>query len=112
MLYKIVKITDLSGKNKTDDDAVARIGRIINLDVKDININNRLFMTCVDPGWFKSIVTSFVKGVIQADDGLIITTEHSIYFLIEKEIADRCEEYEYQMNVEMASHFDMDGDPI
>ena len=30
----------------------------------------------------------------------------------EKEIADWYEEQEYQMNIEMASHFDMNGDPI
>ncbi len=112
MLYKLVKITDLDGKDKTDDEVVARIGRIIDLDIKDIKIDNRLYMTCTDPGWYKSIITSFVKGVAQADDGLIITTEHSIYFLVEKEIADWYEEQEYQMNVEMASHFDMNGDPI
>lgn len=92
MLYKLVKITDLDGKDKTDYDAVARIGRIIDLDIKDIKIDNRLLMTCTDPGWHKSIITSLVKGITQADDGLIITTEYSIYFLVEKDIADKHEE--------------------
>ena len=35
-----------------------------------------------------------------------------MYFLVEKEIADWYEEQEYQMNIEVASHFDMNGDPI
>lgn len=112
MLYKLVKITDLDGKDKTDEEVVNRIGRILYLDISDIKLDRRLFMECTNPGYTKSILTSFVKNVTQADDGLIITTEHSIYFLVEKEIADWYEEQEYQMNVEMASHFDMNGDPI
>ena len=109
MLYKIVKIMDLHWKDKTDDDVINRIGRVIDLNGKEIIIGNPLLMSCVEPGLHKSIITSNVKDVTQADDGLILTTEHSIYFLVEKEIADW---YEEQMNVEMASHFDMDGNQI
>ena len=112
MLYKLVKITDLQGVDKTDAEIVNRLGRILDIDADKIELNKKLYMECVEPSVLKSIITSFVKNVTQADDGLIITIEHSIYFLVEKEIADWYEEQEYQMNIEMASHFDMNGDPI
>jgi hypothetical protein len=112
MLYKLVKITDLDGKDKTDAKAVNRLGRIFDIDADKIEINKRLHMECVEPSVLKSLLTSWIKNVTRADDGLIITTENSIYFLVEKEIADWYEEQEYQRNVKMASHFDMNGDPI
>lgn len=112
MLYRIVMITDLKGNKKEDKEAVDRIGRIIKLDKDTIVLNKRLFMTCVDPGFSKSIITSHVIRVDNADDGLIITTENSMYFLVEKEIAERYDEMEYQAQVEMAQHFDMNGDNI
>ena len=52
------------------------------------------------------------KKVVQSDDGLIITTEHSIYLLVDLEIVDQYEEAEYWAQVEMAEKFDMNGDPI
>ena len=112
MLYKLVKITDLDGKDKTDAKAVNRLGRIFDIDADKIELNKRLYIECVEPSLVKSIITSWVKHVTRADDGLIITTENSMYCLVEKEIADWYEEQEYQMNIEVASHFDMNGDPI
>ena len=112
MLYKLVKITDLQGVDKTDAIVVNRLGRIFDIDADKIELNKRLYIECVEPSLVKSIITSCVKHVTRADDGLIITTEHSMYFLVEKEIADWYEEQEYQMNIEVASHFDMNGDPI
>lgn len=53
-------ITDLKGNKKEDKEAVDRIGRIIKLDKDTIVLNKRLFMTCVDPGFSKSIITSHV----------------------------------------------------
>lgn len=112
MLYKLVKITDLQGVDKNDAGAVNRLGRILDVDADKIELDKKLYMECVKPSVLKSIITSWVKNVTRADDGLIITTENSIYFLVEKEIAEWYEEQEYQMNIEMASHFDMNGDPI
>lgn len=112
MLYKLVKITDLQGKDKAKEEVINRIGRVLDVDADKIEIDKRLFMECTEPGYHKSIITSWVKNVTRADDGLIITTENSIYFLVGKEIYDRYDELEYQMNVEMAQHFDINGDPI
>jgi len=112
MQYKLVKITDLNGNDKTDNGSLGRIGRIFGMTKEEVVIGKQLFMTCDYPGYEKSVVTSIVTDLIVADDGLIIKTEHSYYYLVEKEIADWYEEQEYQMNVEMASHFDMNGDPI
>ena len=112
MLYKLVMITDLDGKEKTETEAVNRLGRILDLNIIDIHVGERCFMTCVDPGYMKSIITSNVQNVVQADDGLIITTEHSIYLLVDVEIVYQYEEAEYWARVEMAEKFDMNGDPI
>ena len=49
MLYKLVKITDLDGKDKTDEEVVNRIGRILYLDIGDIKLDRRLFMECTNP---------------------------------------------------------------
>lgn len=105
MLYKLVKITDLQGVDKTDAKVVNRLGRIFDIDADKIELNKRLYIECVEPSLVKSIITSWVKHVTRA-------TENSMYFLVEKEIADWYEEQEYQMNIEVASHFDMNGDPI
>lgn len=48
MLYKLVKITDLDGKDKTDEEVVNRIGRILYLDIGDIKLDRRLFMECTN----------------------------------------------------------------
>lgn len=112
MLYKIIKITDLDGKDKTTEDYINRVGRIIYLDKDFILEGFSIVMISPEPRLHKSILTSHVTKVINAEDGIIIYTENSIYFLVEKEIADWYEEQEYQMNVEMASHFDENGNPI
>lgn len=94
MLYKLVKITDLNGKDKEDADAKGRIGRVFNFNkggLKNIAKEKRLYMECYEPGFYKSVITSLVKDVIIADDGFIVKTENSMYFLIEKEIAEQHE---------------------
>ncbi len=84
MLYRLVKITDLNGVDKTQEDAVNRIGRILDIDADKIEIDKRLYMECVEPSVLKSIITSWVKHVTRTDDGLIITTENSMYFMKEE----------------------------
>ena len=91
MLYKIVLITDLDGNPKTDESAQGRIGRVIDLDKDEIEYDRVLFMKCAYPGFHKSLLTSFVKNVTEANDGLIITTENSIYFLVDIDIAEQYE---------------------
>ena len=89
MLYKIVKITDLDGKDKCDLESANRIGRVVDIEVDNIIIGHSLFMECIEPNFLKSIITSYVKNVMQAEDGLVITTTNSIYLLVEKTIYDK-----------------------
>ena len=84
-------VTDHKGVKKENISDVYRIGRVFSIEKNKIDIDKKLFMQCVEPGYCKSVITSHVKDVCIADDGLIITTENSIYFLVEKEIAERYE---------------------
>ena len=88
MFYKIVRITDLRGKDKTDEKAQGRIGRVMDINPENINIDRSLYMVCVKPNVLKSLITSYVKKVKTTDKELIITTENSIYHLIEENDTD------------------------
>lgn len=83
MQYNIVKITDLKGNDKTDLKATGRLGRIVELDADDIKIGKSCFLECVIPGVHKSLITSNVLECIEAEDGLIIKTENSYYYLVD-----------------------------
>lgn len=87
MIYKLVEITDLNGVDKTSEDCVNRIGRNLKLNADNIALNRRLMMVCID-GFEKSILTSYVKKVEKKDDTLTITTENSIYYLVDKDVYD------------------------
>jgi len=96
MLYKIIKITDLNGKDKTTEDYINRVGRIVYLDKDFILEGFSIVMISPEPRKTKSILTSHVTKVINAEDGIIIYTENSIYFLVEKDIAERYEKLEQE----------------
>ena len=89
MLYRLMKVTDLNGKDKTDEKSAARVGRIIDLDVADVKVGRFCFMECVVPGWDKSVITSNVQECIEAEDGMIIKTENSYYYLVEEDKANK-----------------------
>ena len=84
MLYRLVKITDLHFKDKTNDDALNRIDRVFDIQKENIECGKSFFMNCVSPGFDKSVITSWVMEVINADDG-IIKMENSYYYLVENE---------------------------
>ena len=83
--YSLVLITDLDGREKMDTDYKNRIGRVFCIDTTDITINEQYMMECIIPGFYKSVITSNVKDVVRADDGIIIITENSKYYLVEGE---------------------------
>ena len=89
MLYRLMKVTDLNGKDKTDEKSAARVGRIVDFDIKDVKVGKYCFMECIVPGWDKSIITSNVQECIEAEDGMIIKTENSYYYLVEEYKADK-----------------------
>lgn len=84
MLYKIILIQDLNGNDKRDEKAIGRIGRVISIDPTNIVINKSLFMRCVKPGFYKSLITSPVSKVDIKDGGLVITTRNSRYVMIKE----------------------------
>lgn len=81
-LYKIIKMTDRKGSDK--EDPTNRIGRIMELNPKDIVAGKSLFLECVKPGFLKSMITSPVKRWKFTEDGIQVTTKNSIY-VFEKE---------------------------
>ena len=84
--YTLVLITDLYGNMKTRTEDTARIGRVFSIDDSGIIINSSYLMKCIKPGFLKSVVTSRVKDVIKAEDGIIIITENSKYYLVYEEM--------------------------
>lgn len=88
MLYKIYMITDSDGNVKTDEASLRRTGRIVDINKKDIEFGKPLYMQHVDPKSNKVTITSYVTNVVEANDGMIVWTENSMYFLIEKDKAE------------------------
>lgn len=88
-IYKLVKITDLNGKDRVDGGSLSRIGRIVDFDEKDVVIGRYCFLECVVPGWDKSIITSDVQECIKAEDGYILKTLNSYYYLVDYEKSKR-----------------------
>jgi len=86
MLYKIARITDHDDMIKEEPEAVSRMNRIIDLNLAEISIGKSLFMECVRPGFLKSIITSPVQAVYSVDNGAIIDTMNSYYYLEEFEL--------------------------
>ena len=83
MQYEIYSITDHEGNLKEEPEAVSRMKRIVELDLNDIIIGKPLFMSCVKPGFLKSLITSPVQYLSDQSDMLMIETLNSRYFLRE-----------------------------
>lgn len=81
--YSLILITDLCGREKRDIDSINRLNRVFCIDDADITIDKSYLMECIAPGFYKSVITSRVKDVVKADDGIIIITENSKYYLVE-----------------------------
>jgi hypothetical protein len=79
--YKITKIKTLDGIDKPDP--AQRIGRVMVIDPNTIVIGRSFYMDCVEPGFFKSMITSPVASWEFKENGLRITTQNSIYELEE-----------------------------
>ena len=80
-LYKITKITDIDGKEKSDYDSKNRMGRIYLIDPELVRTDTSAFIECIYPSWFKSVITSHVKSILIHPyfTLFVITTENSIY---------------------------------
>jgi len=86
MFYKIIRITDLDSKDKTDEKSIGRIGRIMHIDPVNVEYGKPLYMDCIYPGLHKSMITSHVQSILMFEDGMVLTTDNSIYHLeLEKE---------------------------
>ena len=57
--------------------------RVVELDEDDIILGKPLFMSCVKPGFLKSLITSPVQYFSDQSDMLMIETLNSRYFLRE-----------------------------
>lgn len=89
MLYKIIMITDNEGNVKTDEGSVRRTNRIVDIDKNKIEFGKPLIMTWNEPQSRKVTITSDVENVVNASDGIIVWTKNSMYFLVEKDKADK-----------------------
>lgn len=83
MNLKIVKITDKNGNDKLyDDDAVSRIGRIIDDVQSSISVGGRGIFYCVWPKVSKDMITTKILSITtDPGDVTIVETRNSFYYL-------------------------------
>lgn len=88
MLYKIDRICDKKFKDKTDEKAVNRIGRVVRFCSLYLMADNPVFLECVHPGAHKSLILSPLvdydlvdRKVEDVDFDLVIETLNSFYYL-------------------------------
>lgn len=79
MNYKIISITDKQDNPKTTPEVLDRIGRIVTFNTP--MTGKSLFMECIIPGFFKSLITSPVRNVITDGETVVIITNNSKYYL-------------------------------
>lgn len=82
MSYKIFKITDLDFKDKTDVESLSRLERTYDIYNPTLFVGWRLLLICISGE--KSVLTSTVREITEADDGYIVKTENSYYFIVEE----------------------------
>lgn len=82
MYAKIVKITDKFGTDKLyDDEAMSRIGRIIDDVQSTISVGSRGIFYCVWPKFDNGMVTSKILSIVVDGDITILETKNSFYYL-------------------------------
>ena len=83
MYLKIVKITDKNGNDKLyDDEAISRIGRVIDDIKSSISVGGRGIFYCVWPTVSKDMVTTKIKSIsTDVNDLTIVETRNSFYYL-------------------------------
>ena len=64
---------------KTDEKSINRVGRIVTFNTPVYG--ESLFMECIKPGFFKSLITSPVKKVVSDGEDMVIITNNSKYYL-------------------------------
>lgn len=91
MLYKIVKVTDLDFRERMDSDSLDRMKRAFIIQESTLAVGSCLLLLCVEPEGGKSVRTSLIEEITKADDGYIIKTLNSCYFIVEKDAVERSE---------------------
>ena len=84
MYYKLYKVEDKNGNDKTDEASLNRIGRIFDFTIEDLlsSENRRVYLECVYPSFLKSLITSHVTAVEsdKSSSTVKLHTENSVYY--------------------------------
>lgn len=84
MYYKLYKVEDKNGDDKTDEASLNRIGRIFDFTIEDLlsSENRSVCLECVYPSFLKSLITSHVVAVEsdKTSDTVKLHTENSVYY--------------------------------
>ena len=85
MYYRLYKVGDKNGKDKTDKASLNRIGRVFDFTVDYLLSaeNSSVYLECVYPSFLKSLVTSHVVAVESNKEIVKLYTENSIYYFVE-----------------------------
>lgn len=81
--YKIMSISTLTGRIKTDKGSVSRIGKVGYIELCEVNGESSCMIFIVNDGGYSGFVTTKVVNDKEEVDGYtikrIITTQNSIY---------------------------------
>ena len=77
-MYRITKITDVFGFDKTDDASIRRIGRIVDIDESAILSGHSAYIVYENHDTY--FMTSTVKKVNVTEKMIVVETQNSKYF--------------------------------
>ena len=97
MIYKLVKVTDLDFNEKNPEYYNQKIGFYYDLDLKKMRAGHSVRMFPLEKFEDKEIFcgtvktnpffTSMLQEVIHSDDGIVVRTMNSYYFLVDSTMA-------------------------
>lgn len=77
-MYRIAKITDVFGFDKTDDASIRRIGRIVDIDESAILSGHSAYIVYESHDTY--FMTSTVKKVNMTEKMIVVETQNSKYY--------------------------------
>lgn len=77
-MYRIAKITDVFGFDKTDDASIRRIGRVVDIDESAILSGHSAYIVYESHDTY--FMTSTVKKVNVTEKMIVVETQNSKYF--------------------------------
>lgn len=77
-MYRIAKITDVFGFDKTDDASIRRIGRVVDIDESAILSGHSTYIVYESHDTY--FMTSIVKNVNMTEKMIVVETQNSKYF--------------------------------